>query len=203
MNNMNRLIVLAIAVIGVQACQTVPYDPLTNNNDITAAKPTVLRVEASVSQLDSSGRPHDVHEATFEAVDRTLATPQNLRGTVSDTANLDVLSTATDNESGIREVKIMLNRTVYYLASNGTIVSTLFPSIVVATNAYTVTNGHLPQMGAANFRVNIGGQRRFTNANGNPVIGTGVTLQYYVEAKNGAGLTSYTDTVTVTAGRVQ
>ena len=202
MNITNRLIVLAIAVIGVQACQTVPYDPATTN-DTSAAKPIVLRVDSSVSQLDSSGRPRDIGEASFEAVDRVLDAPQNVRGTVSDTANIDVLATATDNESGIKEVKVMLNRTVYYLASNGSIVSTLFPSIVVATKSYTVSNGRLPQMGAANYRVNIGGQRRFNNANGNPVVGTGVTLQYYAEAKNGVGMTSYTDTVTITAGRVQ
>ena len=58
-------------------------------------------------------------------------------------------------------------------------------------------------MGAGHHRVNIGGQRWFTNANGNSVVGAGVTLQYYAEAKNGVGLTSYTDSVTITAVRVQ
>jgi len=51
--------------------------------------------------------------------------------------------------------------------------------------------------------VNIGGQRWFTNANGNSVVGAGVTLQYYAEAMNGVGLTSYTDSVTITAVWVQ
>lgn len=198
----SRVVCVLVAAVGVQACAPVPYDPATNT-DTTPATPVVLRVDASTTVVNSvTGRPELV-TASFEARDRIVGQPQNVRGTVGEDTYLDVLSTATDNESGIREVTVKLNRTVFFIASNGSLASTQFPSIVVATASYTPSNGRLPRMGAANYRTHIGGERRFTNAQGNTLLGTGVVLQYFAEAKNGAGMIAFTDTVTVTSGRVQ
>lgn len=181
---LNAILVISSLV----ACTPVPYNPSTNSD---TSKPQVaLRVEGA--------GPNAVEVTNF--VPGSL---QNKNAIANPNATIKLLATATDNESGIKEIKLSVLRTVKYIASNGSLVDNRMASQVVDSKIYNLNNGQAPSMGAIQVNVKPANEFVFTNANGTVITGVGVVLEYNVEAKNHAGLSDYTDRLTVSSGRLQ
>ena len=128
-------------------------------------------------------------------------------GPIPTTGSFDfnVLATATDNESGIREVKLSLTRMVCFTASGGG-TAQAYSGTVVRKQA-TRTGASLPKqisLGETGFiqRTSLADENllMFVNANQVKGVGVGVLTRWNMEAKNGRNQTSYSDSITIGAG---
>jgi hypothetical protein len=177
-----------LLVTSMVACTPVLYNQYTNT-DIT--KPIVaLHVEG----------------ADTIPVDVTNFVPghlQNKNAIANPNATLKLLATATDNESGIKEIKLYVTRTVKYIASNGSLAEALMATRLVDSKSYTLNNGKAPSLGAIQITVKPSDEFVFTNASGTTTRGVGVMLVYSVEGTNFQGLSDYTEGLTIGSGLLQ
>jgi len=128
-------------------------------------------------------------------------------------SDFSVLATAKDPESGIRDMRIVMTRTVCFTASNGNIASAPFGT-VTRKEAHWTDQQHAPtspslgETGIIDARPQALSQAGmdetnllvFRNAQGNLVAGKGVATKWGMETKNFAGLTTYSDVIYVSAG---
>ncbi|MBI3773512.1 MAG: hypothetical protein HY272_12530 [Gammaproteobacteria bacterium] len=182
-----RLVILFIATT-LAGCGNVPYDPATTT-DATAPR-VALRVD--------NAQPSPVEVTNF--IPGAL---QNKNAIANPNANIQLLGTAADDESGIKEIKLSVTRTVKFVASNGGLADAYLGTKVVDTRTFSLNNGQAPTFGAIQSNVKPSDEFVFQNANGNTVTGVGVVLEYNVEAKNFAGKMSYTDRLVVSSGQLQ
>ena len=188
MRSTKLLLGAALVVTSVVACTPVPYNQNTNND---TTKPKVaLRVEGA--------GPNAVEVTNF--IPGQL---QNKNAVANPNATVKLLATATDNESGIKEIKLNVTRTVKFIASNGSLTEARMATKLVDSKTYALNNGQAPSMGAIQVTVKPSDEFVFTNANGTTLTGVGVVLEYSVEGKNFAGLGDYTERLTVSSGRLQ
>jgi hypothetical protein len=121
--------------------------------------------------------------------------------------DFSVLATAKDPESGIRHVKLNMTRTVCFRAADGSISQAYFGTVVRKEATYTDPH-HAPTQVSLGDTGIIDGRDlvadnlvAFTNANGNRVVGIGVSTKWDMEAENFAGgATTYSDVIYVMAG---
>lgn len=177
---------LAFAV-NLAACTPVPYNPATTTD--TTAPRVALRIEGAGA-------------SAIEVKNWDPANPQNKNGNANQNATLKLLATATDNESGVKEITLNVLRTVKYLGSNGDLLSNRMASAVVDSKTYTLNNGQAPSLGVIQLDVVPHEQFVFVN-NGQNVTGVGVVLEYNVEAKNQNGQWDHTEKLVITSGRLQ
>lgn len=179
---------VTLLITSVIACAPVPFNPNTNND---TTKPAVaLRVEGA--------GPNAVEVTNF--VPGQL---QNKNATTNPNATVKLLATATDNESGIMEIKLNVTRTVKYIASNGALAEARMATRIVDSKTYTLNNGQAPSLGAIQVNVTPSDEFVFTNANGNSITGVGVVLEYNVEGRNFNHLWDHTERLTVVSGQLQ
>lgn len=125
--------------------------------------------------------------------------------------DFSVLATATDNESGIRNVKLLMMRTVCNIDTPGSNNKKYFGTVTRKESTYT-------DQTQAPTQVSLGDTGLIDNtnfANANPTddnllvwltanatlrVGVGVWTKWSMEATNFAGLTTYSDTITIAAG---
>lgn len=128
-------------------------------------------------------------------------------------ADFSILATANDPESGIKDLKITMMRTVCFTASNGNIASAPFGTITRKDATWTdpthaPTNPSLGETGIidnsragttpSNF--DIKNLLLWKNAQGHTAIGKGVATKWGAETTNSAGKTTYSDVIRVFAG---
>lgn len=129
-------------------------------------------------------------------------------------SDFSVLATATDAESGIRDLKIRMTRTVCFTGSGGGNNSAPFGTITRKEAQWTdqtraPTSASLGETGIIDARpqaLSLAGRDTsnllvFRNAQGNLLAGVGVATKWGVETTNFAGLTTYSDVIYVFAGR--
>jgi hypothetical protein len=122
-----------------------------------------------------------------------------------------VLATATDQESGIKHIKLIMKRTVCYRTEAGDLAKAYFGT--VTRKEVTSTDPR-----KAPSQVSLGDTGRFdtslwaidnpaddnlfvwVNANQRRAVGIGVSTKWSMEAMNFAGATTYSDPINVVAG---
>ena len=127
--------------------------------------------------------------------------------------DFSVLATAKDPQSGIRDLKIVMTRTVCFTGSGGGNNSAPFATVTRKEAKWT-DQTHAPtspSLGETGIIDNSGfgtdpANRNetnllvFKNAQGQLLVGTGVATKWGVEATNFAGLTTNSDVIYVLAG---
>lgn len=125
--------------------------------------------------------------------------------------DFSVLATATDQQSGIRDVKLSVTRMVCYRASSGAIAQAYFGTVTrkqanypdpkqVPSQASLGDTGVIDNTPFAIANPSADNLLVWVNANQVSAVGVGVLTRWSMEAKNAAGLTSYSDAITIGAG---
>jgi len=130
-------------------------------------------------------------------------------------SDFSVLATATDMESGIRNMKIKMTRTVCFAGSSGGNNSAPFATVTRKEQTWTdqtkaPTSPSLGETGIIDARpqaLSTAGMNEtnllvFRNAQGNLRPGVGVATKWGMEATNFAGQTTNSDVIFVRAGDV-
>jgi hypothetical protein len=130
-------------------------------------------------------------------------------------SDFSVLATAKDPESGIRDLKIVMTRTVCFTGSGGANNSAPFPTVTRKERNWTdqqhaPTSPSLGETGIIDARPQALSQAGrdtsnllvFRNAQGNLMAGLGVATKWGMEATNFAGQTTNSDVIFVLAGDV-
>lgn len=177
-----------LVMAGLVACTPVPYNPSTSSD--TTPPRVALHVEGA-------------GQNAVEVTNFVPGQPQNKHVDANPNATVKLLATATDNESGIKDITLKLTRTVKYIASNGSLVETLIPTTTVDTKTYTLNNGQAPSMGVIQVEIKPSDAFVYATSNGTMATGVGVVLSYTVEARNFNGQSSYTERLVVTSGQLQ
>jgi hypothetical protein len=206
---------LAISLVGAltTGCTGIPYDPRTNN-DITPPK---------ISLQVTGQRPDSVYMPTPAVTDTVCypkkgdfcpnnrVTPVEVGALVPGTANpvvqiheqgeASVVASASDNESGIKSIKLSCQRTVYYNwdAANQTESNTVIAPPAVIQQNNQVSNGRVPASGIQQQVLNMRGQMVFNNSPHNPVRGHRITIICSAEASNFNGIAVTSQAVVITA----
>lgn len=128
-------------------------------------------------------------------------------------SDFSILATAKDPESGIKDLKIVMMRTVCFTGTGGGNNSAPFGTVTRKEAKWTdqtkaPTNPSLGETGIIDARpqaLSLAGRDTsnllvFTNAQGNLIAGVGVATKWGMEATNFAGQTTYSDVIYVTAG---
>lgn len=128
-------------------------------------------------------------------------------------SDFSVLATATDMESGIRNMRIVMTRTVCFTGSGGGNNSAPFATVTRKETSWTdqtkaPTSPSLGETGiidASPQALSTAGMNEtnllvFKNAQGNLRPGVGVATKWGMEATNFAGQTTYSDIIYVLAG---
>jgi hypothetical protein len=123
----------------------------------------------------------------------------------------NVLATATDQESGIKHIKLIMKRTVCYKSEAGDIAKAYFGTVTRKEATYADPR-------KAPTQASLGDTGRFdtslwavdnpsddnlivwVNANQRRAVGIGVSTKWSMEATNFAGSTTYSDPINVVAG---
>jgi hypothetical protein len=181
---------------------TVNYNPATGSD---SSPPAVNLL------ITRAGEPD------LEVQARTVPSP-NLSGDYGNPApntrrDFSILATATDPESGIRRIRLTLNRTLCYQTSSGVIARANFATVVRREAIYTdqqnaPTQASLGDTGVIDNSVlgtdsaNISQDNLlvWTNANQVHRAGVGVATHWNMETTNFAGLTTYSDVIHIVAG---
>ena len=128
--------------------------------------------------------------------------------------DFSVLATATDNESGIRDIKLLMTRTVCYTTSSGGVAQAYSGTVTRKEANYAVAanapkQASLGDTGIMNSSTDRLGVYRDTsdanllvykNANQNVKVGVGVSTRWNMEARNHAGQTTYSNSIVIAAG---
>ena len=193
---------VASLVIGCGGGGTVNYNPA---NGVDATPPTVnlLVTRPGVPNLEVQGLPGAMPKKSTDF------------GNPAPNAKSDfsVLATAKDLESGIKDLKIVMTRTVCFTGTGGGNNSAPFATITRKEAKWTdqtkaPTNPSLGETGIIDARpqaLSLAGRDTsnllvFQNAQGNLIAGVGVGTKWGMEATNFAGQTTYSDVIYVTAG---
>jgi len=203
-----KVCLFAIGAAVFVACQTVPYNPATSSD---STPPGIdLTVDASTMTVVTSSAPPTRNEYTtrvahFAVSARTAGRAGDITGQeVPLNSLIDVAVMSADNETGVQKVTLSVNRSVTFRASNGALTTHLFPSKQVGLIDRPATTGAVPTTGILAIKTSVGEQRRFdrTNAQGQneTVVGTGVVLTYFAEAKNFNGQTVQSNSITFRSG---
>src|SRR5258705_2634401 len=134
-------------------------------------------------------------------------------------SDFSILATATDAESGIKNLKLSMTRTVCYVTSNGSVSPAYFGTVTRKEATYT-DRAHAPvqaslgETGIINASVDsVTGHNdpvkysdknllAWRNANGVLAVGVGVSTKWGMEATNFAGKTTNSDVIFVLSGDV-
>lgn len=211
MRLIEKAIGIGAGVLILAACQTVPFNPATSSD---ATPPGIdLTVDASTVTVTVSGNPPTRQETTTRAAHfavsaRTSGRAGDITGQEVPTNSLiDVAVMSADNETGIQKVTLSVNRSVTFRASNGALTTHLFPSKQIGLIDRPATTGAVPTTGILAIKTSVGEQRRFeiTNTQGQreEIVGTGVVLTYFAEAKNFNGQTVQSNSITFRSGLLQ
>ena len=128
-------------------------------------------------------------------------------------SDFSVLATAKDPESGIKDLKIVMTRTVCFTGSGGGNNSAPFGTVTRKEAKWT-DQTHAPTspslgetgiidntpLGTSASHLDETNLLVFKNAQGTLMAGKGVATKWGVEATNFAGLTTYSDVIYVLAG---
>ena len=125
--------------------------------------------------------------------------------------DFSVLETATDPQSGIREVKLNMTRMVCFKSSSGGIAQAYSGTVTrkqanypdpkqVPSQASLGDTGVVDNTPFAIANPSADNLLVWVNANQVSAVGVGVLTRWSMEAKNAAGLTSYSDAITIGAG---
>ena len=127
--------------------------------------------------------------------------------------DFSILATAKDDESGIRNLKIVMTRNVCFKTAAGDIAAAPFATVVRkeanwTDQSHAPTNPSLGETGIIDnsaFATDPANRNEtnllvFRNAQGNLLAGTGVSTKWGMEATNFAGKTTYSDVIFVLAG---
>ncbi|MEC5386478.1 hypothetical protein VVD49_12140 [Uliginosibacterium sp. H3] len=205
MNPQSKYLALGALTLGLQGCpsSTVPFDPGSTTD--TTPPVASVKVDTSLTTVDQSGVSSTHLQESREATGQVPGRPQNVVATVSTASELDITASASDNESGIKELVLKVNRTVYYIPSDPNLPPSpaLMPTQELKRITNTLSNGQVPKLAITALRTGIAAERHFVNSNGTTVTGSGVVLKYFVESKNFNGQVTNTDAVTIVSGRVQ
>lgn len=197
-------VVLGLSVALGAACGggTINYNPGTG---IDSTPPGVNLLITRAGQPD------------LEVQARTVPSP-NLSGNYGNPAPntrqaFSILATATDLESGIRSVRLTMNRTVCYQTASGVIAQAYFPTEVRKEAIYTdqqnaPTQASLGDTGVIDnsafgtdpANISLDNLLVWTNANQVHRAGVGVATRWNMETTNFAGLTTYSDVIHIAAG---
>ena len=194
---------LSAASLVIGCGGTVNYNP---SNGIDGSLPTVnLLIKPAI------GSDAEVQGQVVPSAKKTI----NFGDPAPTNRQLDfsVLATAKDPESGIRNIKIVMTRTVCFTGSGGGNNSAPFGTVTRKQATWTdqqhaPTNPSLGETGIIDARplmltpdsiktVNL---LAFLNAQGHLLPGIGVATKWGMEATNFAGLTTYSDVIYVLAG---
>lgn len=211
MKLIEKLFAFAFVAAIFAACQTVPFNPATSSD---ATPPGIdLTVDASTVTVTVSGTPPTRQETTtrvahFAVSARTSGRAGDITGQeVPIDSLIDVAVLSADNETGIQKVRLAVNRSVTFRASNGALATHLFPTKEIGLIDRPATTGPVPTTGILAIKTSVGEQRRFdrTNAQGQneTVVGTGVVLTYFAEAKNFNGQTVQSNSITFRSGLLE
>ena len=125
--------------------------------------------------------------------------------------DFSVLATATDPESGIRELKLSMTKAVCYRTSAGNIAQAYSATVTrkqasypdpkqVPSQASVGDTGLIDHSQFAIANPSPDNLLVWVNANQVSSVGIGVLTRWTMEAKNAAGLTSYSNAITIGAG---
>lgn len=120
--------------------------------------------------------------------------------------DFSVLATATDPESGIRELKLSMTKMVCYRTSAGNIAQAYSATVTRKEASYPDPKQVPSQASVGDTGVIESGSVAqdnllvWVNANQVRSAGVGVLTRWSMEAKNAAGLTSYSNAITIGAG---
>ena len=181
---------------------TVNYNPA---NGVDGTKPAVNLL------IKRAGAPDvEVQALSGPSARKTTSFGDPVPNAKSD---FSVLATATDMESGIRNMKIVMTRTVCFTGSGGGNNSAPFATVVRKETSWTdqtkaPTSPSLGETGIIDGRpqaLSTAGMDEtnllvFKNAQGNLRAGVGVATKWGMEATNFAGQTTNSDVILVTAG---
>ena len=130
-------------------------------------------------------------------------------------SDFSVLATAKDLESGIKNLKITMTRTVCYTSSGGANAGAPFPTVTRKEANWTnqqqaPTNPSLGETGVIDGRnpdsipggISATNLLVWKNSQGHSDTGKGVSTKWGAEATNFAGKTVYSDAIRVFAGSV-
>lgn len=183
-----RLAVLlaGISMVSFAGCTSVPYDPATSTD--TTPPDIGIRVtgEGPTSTWDPNRNMFNpaVPITPVEVGSRQLGTPlPSIR--VHERGTVNVVATAQDNESGIRGLKLVCQRTVYYNwdAANQTEAQALLAP-VVKQQTNQPGSGGVPAIGVQQMVLDMHGQMVFASAQGNPIRGHRVAVTCSAETSN-------------------
>ena len=183
--------VVALGVCGVLcACQTV--DPKTS--DTTPPGTNLLIKSYGQPDLEVQNQPGANVGANLGAIPAS-----------NSSLDFSVLATATDNESGIREIKLSMTRMVCYRASSGVIAQAYSATVVRKQSSYSGSSvprqaslsdtGVIKSGSTADENLLV-----WVNANQIKSVGVGLHTLWSMEAKNGNNQTSYSRAITIGAG---
>jgi hypothetical protein len=183
---------------------TVNYNPA---NGVDGTKPTVnlLVTRSGAPNVEVQGQPGANPKKSTNFGDPA----PNAKSEFS------VLATAKDLESGIKNMKIVMTRTVCFTGTGGANNSAPFATVTRKETNWTnqqqaPTNPSLGETGvidATPLALSQAGMNEtnllvFKNAQGNLRPGVGVATKWGMEATNFAGGTTYSDVIYVLAGSV-
>jgi hypothetical protein len=196
-------ITLSLAALLASCGGTVNYDPASTND------PSPPAVNLLITR---AGQPN------LEVQARTTPAPPPVVGNYGNPApstrqQFSVLATATDNESGIRNIKLSITRTVCFTSSSGGVVQAYLGSVTRKEATYTDQRNAPRQaslgdtglidnspFGTDPANLTAANLLTFTDANGTLRAGVGVSSRWNMEARNFSGQITYSNSIVVLAG---
>lgn len=202
---------ISIAAFVTGCGGTVNYNPATNT-DMSA--PSVNLLIKRVGEPDLEVQKQAVPSP------KTAGNFGNLAQVPPGKAlDFSVLATATDAESGIRNIRLLMTRTVCYTASNGGVAQAYFGTVERKKATYTDQRNAPTQVSLGDTGIidnslmrgadpNLGVWADLTdgnllvwkNANQQHNMGVGVSTKWNMETTNFAGATTYSDVIFILAG---
>jgi hypothetical protein len=196
---------MSIAAVAVGCGDKVNFDPATTTD---TTPPTVNLLITRVGQPD------------LEVQERVVPS-QNKNGNFGNPIptqklTFSVLATAKDAQSGIRNIKLSMTRTVCYMSTGGVLAQAYFGSVVRKEATYTdphnapvqpsvgdtgiIDNSILHNDPAQPANLNDDNLLVWKNANQQRNVGVGVSTKWFLEATNFSGTTTYSDVIFIVAG---
>jgi hypothetical protein len=198
-------ITVALFTLLAAACGGTVDDQDAAANDSTPAAVNLLITRAGLPNLEVQARTTPATTppfGTFGALGSAFV------------RDFSVLATATDNESGIRDIKLLMTRTVCYTTSSGNIAQAYSGTVTRKEASYTDAanapkQASLGDTGIMNSTTNSLGVFRdsseanllvYKNANQEVKLGVGVSTRWNMEARNHAGQTTFSNSIVIAAG---
>lgn len=206
---------LSFASLAAGCGSTVEYDPRTSS-DATAPSVNLLVRRAGQPDLEVQTQTLGPHTQVIGDVGE-FNTTSGFRWLKPDTIyDFSVLATATDPESGIESMRLLMNRTVCYMGSGGAVLQDYRPSETRRTVTYTdpanaPVQASLGYTGIVNTHDDSTGSRYdvsetnlivHTDGSGARVHGVGVMTEWYMEAENFNGTIGRSNSIMLRSGNV-